>query len=251
MHPSDIERNGMKQTRGGAMLKRRVMLVEDHPIFRRGLRRFLEESGRYAVVAEASTGYEAIRLADIESPELVIMDVQLAGVTGLQVARVLLKHRPGLPIIFLSMHVDDSRLLDAIRVGARAFLTKDCDVDTLLRAVGRALNGENLINELVMSTPSLARRMLEEFRSGNAERGVMPLSSRELEVLDCVAQGLSNKEIAETLYVTEQTVKNHMTAVLKKLDVDDRVQALLFGVRNGWIEIGPQPYTAVAVPQSA
>jgi DNA-binding NarL/FixJ family response regulator len=76
----------------------------------------------------------------------------------------------------------------------------------------------------------------------------MPLSSRELEVLDCVAQGLCNKEIADALFVTEQTVKNHMTAVLKKLGVEDRVQALLFGVKNGWIEIGPQPYNAVPVP---
>lgn len=243
------------------MLKRRVLLVEDHPMFRRGLRRMLEDTGRFQVVGEAQNGHEAIHLADIHHPELILLDVQLPGVTGLKIARVLRKQHQNAKLIFLSMHVDDERLFDAIRAGASAFITKDIDGDSLIDSLRRVLAGENLINQLILSRPQLAWRVLSEFRAISADggdakevdfgMGALPLSAREIEVLDCVAQGLSNKEIADELYVTEQTVKNHMTSVLRKLDVNDRVQAVLYAVKNGWMEIGPQAYAQVEVPRSA
>jgi DNA-binding NarL/FixJ family response regulator len=241
------------------MLKRRLLLVEDHPMFRRGVRRMLEETGRYAIVGEATNGHEAIHLADVHHPELVIMDVQLPGVTGLKIARVIRKQHPHTRIVFLSMHIDDERLFAAIRAGATAFLTKDIDGEILLDAIRRVLAGENLINALILSRPQLAWRVLSEFRAlaiepeGTVDSTIaaLPLSAREIEVLDCVAQGLSNKEIADELFVTEQTVKNHMTSVLRKLDVNDRVQAVLYAVKNGWIEIGPQEYAATEIPRSA
>lgn len=241
------------------MLKRRVLLVEDHPMFRRGLRRMLEETGRYLIVGEATNGHEAIHLTDVHHPELVIMDVQLPGVTGLKIARILRKQHPTTRIAFLSMHVDDERLFEAIRAGATAFLTKDFDCETLLDSLRRVLAGENLINTMILSRPQLAWRVLSEFRNQGSNpntfldngASALPLSARETEVLDCVAQGLSNKEIADALFVTEQTVKNHMTSVLRKLDVNDRVQAVLYAVKNGWIEIGPQHYAQVEVSQTA
>jgi DNA-binding NarL/FixJ family response regulator len=243
----------------GIVLKRRILLVEDHPMFRKGLRRMLEDSGRFTVVGEAQNGHEAIHQADIHHPELILIDVQLPGVTGLKVARVLKKQNPTSKIVFLSMHVDDERLFEAIRAGAVAYITKDTDAETLIDALRRVSAGENLLNQLVLSRPQLAWRVLSEFRTlandPEAETviasGALPLSSREIEVLDCVAQGLSNKEIADALFVTEQTVKNHMTSVLRKLNVNDRVQAVLFAVKNGWIEIGPQPYAGVEVPRTA
>ena len=243
------------------MLKRRVLLVEDHPMYRQGVKRLLEETGRYQVVGEAINGHDAIHLADIHHPEIVLIDVQLPGVTGLKIARVLRKQHTAMKIVFLSMHLDDERLFDAIRSGACAFLTKDADHELILESLRRVAQGENLINQLILSRPQLAWRVLAEFRQltneteESREREIafaaLPLSAREIEVLDCVAQGLSNKEIADELYVTEQTVKNHMTSVLRKLDVNDRVQAVLFAVKNGWIEIGPQPYAAVEFAQSA
>jgi DNA-binding NarL/FixJ family response regulator len=243
------------------MLKRRVLLVEDHPMYRAGLKRLLEETGRYLVVGEAINGHDAIHQADIHHPEIVLIDVQLPGVTGLKIARVLRKQHTAMKIVFLSMHLDDERLFDAIRSGACAFLTKDADHETILEALRRVSLGENLINQLILSRPQLAWRVLAEFRQLANESdparereiafAALPLSAREIEVLDCVAQGLSNKEIADELYVTEQTVKNHMTSVLRKLDVNDRVQAVLFAVKNGWIEIGPQPYAAVEFAQTA
>jgi len=243
------------------MLKRRVLLVEDHPMYRQGVKRLLEETGRYQVVGEAINGHDAIHLADIHHPEIVLIDVQLPGVTGLKIARVLRKQHTAMKIVFLSMHLDDERLFDAIRSGACAFLTKDADHELILESLRRVSQGENLINQLILSRPQLAWRVLAEFRQltneteESREREIafaaLPLSAREIEVLDCVAQGFSNKEIADDLYVTEQTVKNHMTSVLRKLDVNDRVQAVLFAVKNGWIEIGPQPYAQVEYAQSA
>ncbi len=225
-----------------------IMIVDDHPLFRQGLRRLIEDGSRFTVVAEASTGYEAIRLADVHQPHIILSDIQLPGVTGLKIARILKKQHPSTHIIIVSMHIDDDRLFDAVRAGASAFLSKDIEAQQLLDSIARVSNGEQLINQTVLQRPQLAWKVLTEFRSladrGDGEsipkpaQATIPLSVREIEVLDCVAQGLSNKEIADALYITEQTVKNHMTSVLRKLEVTDRVQAVLFAVKHGWVEIG-------------
>lgn len=236
------------------MYMRRVLIVDDHPFFRVGLRRILSADDRITVVGEAASGHQALHLAEVERPDLVIMDVQLPGVTGLQIACALRRQVPGIAIIFLSMHVDDERLFAAIRAGALGFLTKDCEPATIIDSVIAVLRGENLLHQSVLSSPALAEKVLREFRTMGqngepADQGVL-LSPRELEVLDCLIMGNSNKEIASRLYITEQTVKNHMTSVLRKLQVDDRVAALRYAVTRGWAEIGPQPYAAV-VPASS
>lgn len=228
---------------------RRILVVDDHPLFRQGLRRLIEEGGGFNVVAEASSGHEAIRQADIHRPDIAMIDIQLPGVTGLNIARILKKQHPTMRIVILSMHIDDERLFEAVRVGASAFLTKEIEGAELIQSLEQVARGEQIINVAVLSRPDLARRVLTEFRHLTGDDDVMdrplpasqrlPLSVREVEVLDCVAQGLSNKEIADALYITEQTVKNHMTSVLRKLSVDDRVQAVLYAVKNGWIEISP------------
>ncbi|MDQ3514083.1 MAG: response regulator transcription factor [Chloroflexota bacterium] len=232
------------------MYKRRIMIVDDHPFFRVGLGRIVEQDQRLKVVAEASNGHEALHEADVHRPDLILMDVQLPGVTGLQVANALRRQRPTVAIMFLSMHVDDDRLFSAIRAGAAGFLTKDAEPGVILDAIHAVLRGENLLQMAVLANPGLARRVLGEFRS-LSERRVedgepdIQLSPRELEVLDCLVMGQSNKEIGDALFITEQTVKNHMTSVLRKLQVDDRVAALRYAVTKGWAEIGPQPYAEV------
>jgi DNA-binding NarL/FixJ family response regulator len=229
-----------------AIERNTIMIVDDHPLFRQGIRRLIEESGKFSVIAEASTGYEAIRLADIHQPHIILTDIQLPGVTGLKIARILKKQHPSSHIVVVSMHIDDERLFDAVRVGASAFLSKDIEAQELIDSLTRIADGEQLINATVLSRPQLARKVLNEFRNLSGDRkkpapsmgSSMPLSVREVEVLDCVAQGYSNKEIAEALFITEQTVKNHMTSVLRKLEVSDRVQAVLYAVKHGWIQIG-------------
>ncbi len=239
------------ERRRQASIEKRVLIVDDHPLFRQGLRRLIAEGGSFTVVAEAANGHEAIREADIHRPNLALVDVQLPGITGLNVARILKKQHPSMHVVILSMHIDDERLFEAVRAGASAFLTKDIEATDLTNSLERVIHGEQIINTAVLSRPELAWRVLTEFRqlTGDGDESEeesmlpssprLPLSVREIEVLDCVAQGLSNKEIADELFITEQTVKNHMTSVLRKLDVNDRVQAVLCAVRNGWIAIGP------------
>ena len=216
------------------MLKRRVLLVEDHPMYRKGVKRLLEDTGRFQVVGEAVNGHDAIHQADVHRPEIVLIDIQLPGVTGLKIARVLRKQHHNMKIVFLSMHLDDERLFDAIRSGAMAFLTKDIDQEALVDSLRRVAQGENLINQLILSRPQLAWKVLSEFRqlTGDNEEGrereiafaALPLSAREIEVLDCVAQGLSNKEIAAALGVAVSTVHERVAALHAALGTHTRAQ---------------------------
>jgi len=195
-------------------------------------------------------------MADVHHPELIIIDVQLPGITGLQIARVLRKQLHRARIVFLSMHIDDNRLIEAVRIGANAYIVKESDGQEIIDTIRRVMAGENPINQVVLARPELARRVVTEFRTmandpEAAKANAMPLSARELQVLDCVAQGFSNKEIADELFVTEKTVRNHMTSVLRKLNAEDRFQAVLAAVQHGWIEIGPQDYARVEPPRVA
>lgn len=226
---------------------REVVIVDDHSLFRQGLRRLLEEDGRFSVVAEASNSYEAIRQIDACKPGIVLLDIQLPGLTGLSIASIVRQQHPGLKVVFLTMHLDDERLFLALQAGAYGFLTKDIRSDELLNSLDRVANGERIIDEIVLERPEFALPILSQVRNGGdtavAESQAVPrslrfpLSVREIEVLDCVAQGLSNRQIGETLFISEQTVKNHMSSVLRKLSVEHRLQAVVSALRNGWIDI--------------
>jgi len=232
------------------VLARRVLLVDDHPVFRTGLRRVLEATGRYEIVGEAGNAHEAIRAAEETRPGLILLDVQLPGITGLRITRILRRKQTRARIVVVSVHMDDDRIIEAVRAGAVAFLQKDIGADAFLGALSRVCAGENLLRSEMLARPELARRLRAELRLPNevgTGDGPMPLSTRELAVLDCVAQGLSNREIADELFVSEQTVKNHMTSVLRKLNATDRVGAILHAVRQGWMEVTPPNTAQVAL----
>ncbi len=235
---------------GSVRARTRVMLVDDHPFFRQGLRRLLESGGRFEVVAEASCGHEAVYQAELHEPDLALVDVQLPGITGLHVARMLRRQHVRLRIIMVSMQAGDDWLIEAVRVGAAAFLVKDAHPDHIIETIDRVVAGEETLSQLVLSRPDLARQLLLDLQELGIAGGEGPaeeqLTVRELEVLDCVAQGMSNKEIADALFITEQTVKNHMTSVLRKLQAEDRVQAILSAVRRGWVVVAPRDATLTA-----
>ena len=225
------------------MIGKRVLLVDDHPLYRAGIRRVLESSGRYRIVGEAGCAHEAIDAADVQRPDLIVLDVQLPGISGLKAARILRKKDPRARIALVSMLGDDGRMLEAFRTGAMVMLPRDLNPASLLEAIDRVCGGEHLLRAQVQGRPTLAHRLRAEMRVVPNRRTMgldaLPLSTRELAVLDCAVQGLSNKQIAEALYVTEQTVKNHFTSVLRKLESEDRVGAILHAVRQGWVEITP------------
>lgn len=224
---------------------RSLLLLDDHLAFREGLRRLIEADGQFTVIAEASCGHEALRMAEEHRPALALIDIQLPGITGLQVARLLRRQHPMLRVIIVSMYLDDERLLEALHAGAAAFIVKDTDADSLLRMIAAVANGAQPIHEQLLSRPSAAWHLLSQLsdlaQHPHEDRAAhhTPLSIREMEVLDCVAQGLTNKEIAQRLFITEQTVKNHMTSMLRKLDVPDRMHAVLHAVDAGWVELAP------------
>jgi DNA-binding NarL/FixJ family response regulator len=219
-----------------------VLLIEGHPLFRRGIRGSFEEQRDLVVVGEAGEGQEGIRLSDVLVPDVVLLDLNLPGMPGLEVARFLKKRHPQLGLIVLAQHEDDEQLFSAIRAGANAYATKDIDPTALIQMVRRVGRGEYLINETVLQRPFVASRVLDQFRELSQVDEVpgtvfSPLTPREVEILDCVAHGNSNKEIARLLNISDQTVKNHITSILRKLAVNDRTQAVIYALRHGWIKL--------------
>ncbi|MCX7623493.1 MAG: response regulator transcription factor [Thermomicrobium sp.] len=219
-----------------------ILVVDDHPLFRSGIRWSLEQNPQFVVVGEASDGSEALRLADELSPDVILVDLSLPGMNGLELARALKRRQPQAGVIILTMHQDDEQLFNAIRAGASAYCTKDIEPEQLIETITRVARGEYLINEMVLSRPFVASRVLDQFRElsrlDRTSSGFFsPLTPREIEILDCVARGYSNKEIAQALNISDQTVKNHITSILRKLAVNDRTQAVIYALRHGWIKL--------------
>lgn len=219
-----------------------VLVVDDHPLFRRGIIWSLEEENDLVVVGEAATGQEAIEQADSLAPDVMILDINLPEINGIEVARIVKRRNPRVGVVMVTMHEDDEQLFNAIRVGAAAYCTKDVDPAHIVNILRRVARGEYLINENVLSHPFVASRVLDQFRElaridHSNDSVFSPLTPREVEILDCVARGNSNKEIASILGISDQTVKNHITSILRKLQVNDRTQAVIYALRHGWIKL--------------
>lgn len=230
-----------------------ILIVDDHPLFRRGIRWSLESETDLAVVGEAPDGATAINMVDKHTPDIVLLDINMPGMSGIEVARVLKRRHPRLGIVIVTMHEDDEQLFNAIRVGAAAYCTKDVDPSYIVGIIRRVARGEYLINENVLSHPFVASRVLDQFRElariDHASDSVFsPLTPREVEILDCVARGNSNKEIASFLGISDQTVKNHITSILRKLQVNDRTQAVIYALRHGWIKLEGEDGLQTGIP---
>ena len=227
----------------------RVLIMDDHPIFRRGIRWILDSAEDIDVIGEAENGQEAIDMSDRMTPDVVLVDINLPGMNGLEIARVIKRRDPRMRIVVLSVSDDDEQLFNAIKVGAAAYAQKGIAPEELMRIIRDVASGAYLINETVMNKPDVAKRVLSQFRelaSGNEDGTHLfaPLTSREIEILDCIARGMSNKEIASQLSISGQTVKNHITSILSKLQVNDRTMAVIYAIQRGWIKMGSEKVAA-------
>jgi DNA-binding NarL/FixJ family response regulator len=220
-----------------------LLIVDDHPLFRQGLVDVLETDEELQVVAEAADGDVAIAHALRHCPHVVLMDVSLPNANGLQVTRQIVNALPDTKVIILTGYDETEQIYHAIAAGAVAYCTKDIPPDALLSTVRAVMQGKCVINEQVMEHDQMMEwaqgRLAPYLDDYSADNGnsLVPLSPREMEILEMVTRGASNKEIAMRLNISQQTVKNHMTAILRKLRVDDRTQAAVYALRHGWVRL--------------
>lgn len=220
------------------MSRIRVLLADDHDLFRQGVRRLLEGAADVEVIGEARTGEEAVRLVEDLIPDIVLLDITMPGLSGIDAARLIKTASPRTGLIMLTVHADEEFLFEAIKAGAMGYLLKDASPDELVRSIRLIYGGEGLL------APSMAAKVMREFartRDAKELAGVLnPLTPREIEILQHVAEGLANKEIAHKLSISERTVKNHLSNIMEKLHVNSRTQAAVYALRSGLVPPPPR-----------
>ena len=205
-----------------------VMLVDDHTMLRQGLRRSLETEG-IPVVAEASNGEEAIKIALDTKPNVVLMDVSMPQIDGIEATRRLVQADARQRVVILTMHIDREVIERAMKAGAVGYMTKDSSVKEVVMAIKLAANGDRILS------PRLAEVMLQEAKKEDGP--VNLLSPREEELLQHIADGLATSEVAEKMYISQKTVKNHLASIYEKLQARDRTQAVLMAVKMGIVKL--------------
>lgn len=224
-------------------LRIRVIVADPSELTLLGLRQALERDPGIEVVAAVTDGEEVVARASELDPDVVVTEIDLPKLSGDKAAQRIRRELPHIGVVMLSAGEEEQPLFDAIRAGAAAFLRKDRPPAELIDAIKKVKDGHFLINEQVLSRPAVASRVLAEFRElsvyGAASAHVFaPLSPREVQILDTISLGKTNKEVGYVLAISEQTVKNHMSSILRKLSVNDRTQAVVYALRQGWIS-GP------------
>ncbi len=220
-----------------------VMIVDDHPVFRQGLRDVLETNPSMKVVGEAADGEVAIEIALETNPNVILMDINLPTINGLQVTRKIRAQLPDVKVIMITGYDDAEQVFHTIRAGASAYCPKDITPEALINVIRAVRDGNYYVDEKTMNYDELMQWVEQKIGRfagpliTDSDELFIPLSPREMEILEHVTRGLSNKEIAYKLGISHQTVKNHMTAILRKLRVDDRTQAAVYALRHGWVRL--------------
>lgn len=215
----------------------RTLIADDHELFRRGLRMVLDDEDDIEVLDEAGDGTAAVELAREHAPDVVVMDVRMPERSGIEAARAIKEELPGTKILVLTISDEEDDLYEAIKAGANGYLLKEISIDEIGQAVRSVHAGQSLIS------PSMASKLLDEFSAmikkeeAKEEVPAPRLTPREMEVLEHVAQGMNNREIARTLFISENTVKNHVRNILEKLHLHSRMEAVVYAVREKLLEI--------------
>jgi DNA-binding NarL/FixJ family response regulator len=220
----------------------RLLIVEREHFFRLGLAGGLATDGDLEIVAEAATAEEGYRLADEQMPDVLLVGTTLPDAPGLTGAQEFRRRFPSIAVIVVAAQESDDELFAAIRAGASAYCGKDIEQAKLVALIKRSATGEYVINEQLLDKPYVAARVLEQFRSATTSdlaptSAFAPLTDRELEILRKVSDGMTNAEIGYALGISAQTVKNHVTSILRKLAVNDRTQAVVTALKRGWLSI--------------
>lgn len=219
----------------------RILLADASRIATMGITQVLEKESDMEIVGVATDGEAAVAKATELEPDILIIEAELPKLSGIEAAQRIRREFPHVAVVVLTADDQEQTLFDAIRAGAAAYLHKDCDPAELVDSIRKVRSGQFVINEKIFSRPAVASRVLAEFRElsvygpGSA-KVFAPLSPREVQILDSIAQGRTNKEVAYALAISEQTVKNHMSSILRKLSVNDRTQAVVYAIRQGWIK---------------
>ncbi|WP_233523041.1 response regulator [Peribacillus saganii] len=222
-----------------------IVIIDDHQLFREGVKRILDFEQTFQVVAEGDDGSEAISLVEEYNPDVVIMDINMPQINGVEATKQLIEKHPETKVIILSIHDDENYVQHALQTGASGYLLKEMDADALVEAVKVVADGGSYLH------PKVTHNLVNEYRrlssNGSGATGVAfapeirrplhLLTRRECEVLQLLADGKSNRGIGETLYISEKTVKNHVSNILQKMNVNDRTQAVVTAIKNGWVEV--------------
>lgn len=212
----------------------RLVIADDHALLRQGIKNVLELESDLEVIGEAGDGEEALKLLSRMKPDILLLDINMPKFNGLEVARKLRDKGSGVKVIILTIHDDENYVLEVVKAGAVGYLLKDIDPGMLVKAIRTVYNGEPFIY------PTLVKQFFSQVSQGDglktlqqiAKRGEVHLTDREVEVLRLIAKGMSNLEIANKLYLSEKTVKNHLTNIFRKVNVSDRTQAVLYAIRR-------------------
>ncbi len=227
------------------MCKITILVVDDHPLFRQGVIDSFSLEEDLQVVGEAESGEDALTLIRALQPQISVVDVNLPGLNGQQVVRQVISEKLNTHVILLTAYDDKEQAIYAMRGGASAYCTKDVKPEDLVKVIHNVMEGKYIIGDQIMELNEIERWLGTHTEQalrpyGDPGEPYYPLSSREMEVLAFVTKGMSNKEIASLLGISHQTVKNHVTSILRKLGVEDRTQAAIYALRQGWVRLYQQ-----------
>jgi DNA-binding NarL/FixJ family response regulator len=212
-----------------------ILLAEDHVITREGIRKLLEDEPGFVVVGETGNGDEAVRLADELKPDIIIMDIAMPILNGIEATKLIKTHNPGIAILVLSAYNDDEYVFALLKAGAAGYLMKNVSGDELVSAVRAVCKGEPVLD------PSIARKVINYFTSPGeiqtVEKPSKQLSSRETAIIKLAATGMTNKDIADKLHLSNRTIEGHMRTIFNKLAVGSRTEAVLYGLQKGWFTL--------------